>query len=129
MTTVEASAERIFADARLMRDTALERMAAGDIRDAAEKAWCATMRAAEALVLARTGQVPRTSTAAGRRLRALSVEDQSIKGLAHLYSYRQDVLHGECFYHDYCQPVVTEQLINETSDYILDAERLASSPL
>ena len=129
MTTVEASAAHIFADARLMRDAALERMAAGDVRDAAEKAWCATVRATEALVLARTGQEPRTSTAAGRRLRALSVEDRSIKGLAHLYSYRQDVLHGECFYHDYCQPVVTEQLIRETRDYVLDAERLASSTL
>ena len=128
MTTVEASAAHIFADAWLMRDAALERMAAGDIRDAAEKAWCATMRATEALVLARTGEGPRTSTAAGRRLRALSLEDQSVEGLAHLYSYRQEVLHGECFYHDYCQPLVTEQLINETADYILDAERLASSP-
>ena len=31
MTTVQANAESIFADARLMRDAALERMAAGDI--------------------------------------------------------------------------------------------------
>ena len=127
MTTVEANAANIFADARLMRDAALERMAAGDIRDAAEKAWCATVRATEALVLARTGQGPGTSTVASRRLKALSVEDQSIKSLAHLYTFRQDVLHGECFYHDYCQPVVTEELINETADYIRDAERLASS--
>ena len=127
MTTVEASAAQIFADARLMRDAALERMDAGDIRDAAEKAWCATMRATEALVLARTGQGPGTSTAAGRRLTALSANDASLQNLRLRYSDRQRVLHGECFYHDYCQPVVTEQLINETSDYILTAERLASS--
>ena len=125
MTTIEANAARIFADARLMRDAALERLAAGDIRDAAEKAWCATVRATEALVLVRTGQEPGTSTMAGRRLRSLSVEDQSIESVAHLYSYRQEVLHGECFYHDYCQPVVAERLIRETSDYIRDAERLA----
>ena len=125
MTTVEANAARILADARLMRDAALERMAAGDIRDAAEKAWCATVRATEALVLVRTGQAPGTSTAASRRLKALTVEDRSIESLAHLYSYRQDVLHGECFYHDYCQPVVTEQLIRETEEYIRDVERLA----
>ncbi len=125
MTTVEANAARIFADARLMRDAALERMSAGDVRDAAEKAWCATVRATEALVLVRTGQAPGTSTTASRRLKALTVEDRSIENLAHLYSYRQDVLHGECFYHDYCQPVVTEQLIRETSDYIRHAERLA----
>ena len=128
MTAVESDAASIFADARFMRDAALERMAAGDIRDAAEKAWCATMRAAEALVLARTGEEPRTSTVANRRLRAIAAEDGSVRNLAHLYSYRQEVLHGECFYHEYCQPDVTEQLINETLDYIQEAERLASSP-
>ena len=126
MTTVEANANRIFADARLMRDAALERLASGDVRDAAEKAWCATLRATEALVLVRTGEEPTTSTAAGRRLRALVVADRSsFENLAFRYHYRQTVLHGECFYHDYCQPVVTEQLIGETSDYIQDAERLA----
>ena len=128
MTTAEASAAGIFADARLMRDAALERMGAGDLRDAAEKAWCATMRATEGLVLARTGEGPGTSTAAGRRLRSLSVNDSALMELRLRYADRQDVLHGECFYHNYCQPVVTERLINETSDYIRDAERLASSP-
>ena len=127
MTTVEANAANIFADARLMRDAALDRMAAGDIRDAAEKAWCATVRATEALVLARTGQGPGTSTAASRRLRSLVEEDRSLESLAFRYHYRQTVLHGECFYHDYCQPVVTERLIGETSDFIGEAERLASS--
>ena len=128
MTTAEATPAHIFADARFMRDAALERMEAGDIRDAAEKAWCATVRATEALVLARTGQGPGTSTAAGRRPRSLSVNDPSLMDLRLRYADRQDVLHGECFYHDYCQPVVTERLINETADYIQDAESLASSP-
>ena len=128
MTTAEATPAHIFADARFMRDAALERMDAGDIRDAAEKAWCATVRATEALVMARTGQGPGTSTAAGRRLRSLSVNDPSLMDLRLRYADRQDVLHGECFYHDYCQPVVTERLIHETADYIQDAERLASSP-
>ena len=125
MTTVESNAARIFADARLMRDAALERLAAGDIRDAAEKAWCATVRATEALVLARTGQEPGTSTMAGRRLQVLVAADQSLWDLRTRYFDRQSVLHGECFYHDYCQPVVTERLIRETSDYIRDAEQLA----
>ena len=125
MTTVEANAARIFADARRMREAAVERMAEGDVRDAAEKAWCATVRATEALVLARMGQAPETSTAAGQRLRALVEEDRSLENLALRYHYRQVTLHGECFYHDYCQPVVVERLIGETSDYVRDAERLA----
>ena len=125
MTTVEADAARIFADARRMGDAALSQMAAGDIRDAAEKAWCATLRATEALVLVRTGEGPTTSTAAGRRLRALSMKDQSLWDLRLRYLERQTVLHGECFYHDYCDPEETERLIRETEDYIQDAERLA----
>ncbi len=128
MTTVEANAARIFEDARVMRDAALERLAAGDVRDAAEKAWCATVRATEALVLARTGEEPGTSTAAGRRLHAMSTNDQSLRELRRSYLERQDVLHGECFYHDSCQPVVTERLLGETSDFIYDAERLAQQP-
>ena len=127
MTTVEADAARIFSDARHMRDAALAQMAAGDIRDAAEKAWCATLRATEALVLIRTGEGPSTSTAAGRRLRALSMSDQSLWDLRTRYLDRQSVLHGECFYHDYCDPEETGRLIRETADYIRDAERLAQA--
>ena len=125
MTTVEANAERIFSDARLMRDAALERMAAGDIRDAAEKAWRSTVRATEALVLVRTGQEPGTSTMAGRRLRSISANDQPLRDLRIRYSYHKVVLLEECLYHDYCVPEEIAALINETLDYIRDAERLA----
>ena len=125
MTTVQANADRIFADARLMRDAALERMTAGDIRDAAEKAWCATVRAAEALVLARAGQQPETSTAAGRRLRALAVNDRSLEPLVARYYYRQEVLHGECFYHNFYDSREIELLVNQTAEYVSDAEQLA----
>ena len=125
MTTIEANAARIFEDAHRMGDAALERMEAGDIRDAAEKAWCVAMRATEALVLARTGQAPGTSSVAGRRLKALSTSDHPLREFRRSYLERQEILHGECFYHEYCQPVVTEQLIHETADFVRDAERLA----
>lgn len=127
MTTTETNPDLIFANARLMHTATLDRMAAGDIRNAAEKAWCATLRATEALVLAHTGQPPTTSTAAGRRLRFLAETDSSLENLSLRYSHRQAVLHGECFYHEYCQPVVTERLIRETPDYIRDAESLVRS--
>ena len=127
MTIVQANAERVFEDARLMRDAALERMAAGDIRDAAEKAWCATVRAAEALVLARTGRQPGTSTAAGRRLRALEGDDPSLEPLVSRYYRRQEALHGECFYHNFFDPAEIERLVNQTAAYVSDAERLAQA--
>ena len=125
MTTAEADSATIFADAWSMREAALERMAAGDYRDAAEKAWCATLRATEALVLARSGDGPRTSTFAGRRLRAIARTEPALKELRDRYLVRQAILHGECFYHDYYDPEEIEELIHETADYIQDAESLA----
>ena len=56
-----AARERVnelFDDARHMQAEAMARLADGDVRDAAEKAWCATKSATEALILARTGQGP-----------------------------------------------------------------------
>ena len=126
LATAGVDTARIFADAHSMHGAALERMAAGDIRDAAEKAWCATVRATEGVVLARTGEAPQTSTAAGRRLRDLAHTDSSFLGLRRRYFDAQALLHGECFYHDYCQPLVTEQMIQETAEYIREAQELAS---
>ncbi len=125
MTTSETNPDLIFADARRMYSSAMHRMDADDIRDAAEKAWCATLRATEALVLARTGQSPATSTAAGRRLRLLVETNPSLEALSLRYSDRLVVLRDECLRHEYCQPVVTERLIRETPDYIRDAEALS----
>ena len=56
-------AGEIFADAYALHASALERLDAGDIRDAAGKAWCATKRATGALILVRQGKNP------GRRIK------------------------------------------------------------
>ena len=44
----------IFADARKMHQSALEKLAEEDIRDAAEKAWCATKRATQIALITGT---------------------------------------------------------------------------
>ena len=120
MTTAEVNSRGVFADARRMYESALERMAAGDIRDAAEKAWCATMRATEALVLNQPRRPPRWQEVARH-----CGERPVAPGPANYYLDRQGVLHGECFYHDYCDSEETGRLIRETADFIQDAERLA----
>ena len=53
MTTRTNRIEEIFQDARELQADALEMLAQGRIRNAAEKAWGATKRAADALILAR----------------------------------------------------------------------------
>ena len=126
--TITADAARIFADARAMYASALERLAADDIRDASEKAWCAAKRATDALILARTGQEPPKSSDTTRALRTMAAVDRSLHSLRARYFERQGALHGDCFYSGLCEPVEdTELLIRETIDYIQDAERLAEA--
>ena len=120
--------KEIFDDARAQHQAALERLAAGDIRDAAEKAWCATKRATDALILTRTGREPENSRETSSGLRQLSGRDAGIRSfsLVSRYYTRQGHLHGDCFYCGLCEPTDdTERRIRETADYIRDAAQLA----
>ena len=121
-------AEIAFVDARVMHGAAMDRLEAGDIRDAAEKAWCATKRAADGVIIARTGETPQKSPETTRMLRQLAVQDDGVRQLTYGYYAARDVLHGDCFYLGMCEPLDhTEHLIRETVDYIADAKRLATA--
>ena len=116
----------IFADARAVHADALRLLRAGDIRDAAEKAWCATKRATDALILARTGEEPELSPDTSRGLVRLAAEDNAISSLVGRYYSRQGHLHGTCFYLGICEPASeVHRRILQTADYISDAARLA----
>ena len=128
MTTGTDRIQSIFDDAHELQADALEMLAQGRLRNAAEKAWGATFRATVALVLARTGEEHERTHGAGAALRALASLDESVRGarLLRRYYSRQSALHGECFYNGFCDPIEdTERRIRETSDYIDAAERLA----
>ena len=49
------SVQEMFADSRGLYDDAMEKLAQDKLRNAAEKAWGATKRATDALLLAWTG--------------------------------------------------------------------------
>ena len=117
----------IFADAHSMYEDAIERWVAGDVRDAAEKAWCATKRATDALILARTGELPETTGMTSAGIRVLGEVDRAVENLVGRYYTRIGHLHGECFYEGKCATQDTERRIRETIDYIRDAEALAFS--
>lgn len=114
----------LFDDARLMHRSALERLDVRDVRDAADKAWCATKRATDALILARTGEEPGPTALTSNELDALAREDDRIPSLVGRYYSRISQLHGQCFYVGNCNPD-TERRIRETAEYIRDAEQLA----
>ena len=116
----------IFADARVVHADALRLLEAGDIRDAAEKAWCATKRATDALILVRTGTEPEFSPDTTRGLVRMAAADSAINPLVGRYYSRQGHLHGTCFYLGDCEPVdEVHRRIRQTADYINDAARLA----
>ena len=116
----------ILTDARSVHSDAIRLLGAGDIRDAAEKAWCATKRATDALILARTGEEPETSSDTSGGLLALAEGDYHMRSMVRRYYSRQGHLHGSCFYLGLCEPAdEVERRIRRTADYINDAENLA----
>ena len=119
--------EFLFADARGLHDDALEMLDQGRLRNAAEKAWCATKKATDALIVARTGEEPRSSGQTMRMLRSLRREDPSLEPMRKEYAVRQSFLHGACFYDGILEPA--EDIIadvRETIEYIRDAEAMAA---
>ena len=120
------SYQAIFGDARQMHAQAIERLSHGDVRDAAEKAWCATKRATDALILARTGEEPPTTVLTSNGLDALARTDETARSLVGRYYSRISQLHGACFYNGIGNSEA-ERRIRETGDYIDDAQRLAGA--
>ena len=126
-TSTQDRVAEIFTDARQVQSQAIERLDVGDIRDAAEKSWCATKRATDALILSRTGEEPPTTAATTDLLDDLCrVSTSQIEVLQGRYYSRIYHLHGMCFYSGYCN-TQTERRIRETVAYIDDAENLAAA--
>jgi hypothetical protein len=124
--------QEIFDDVRAMHEAALDRLEAGDIRDSAEKAWCATRRATDALILAWTNREPERVPETTRELRKLGNDNElgndnaGVALLVNRYCAVRDLLHGDCFYFGLCDPIEdTERRIRQTLEYIDDAVRLA----
>lgn len=118
----------IFSDARELYQDALEMLDQDRLRNAAEKAWCATKRSTDALILARTGEEPRTSGQTVRMLRQLRGQDPTLEPLRQSYGYRQHYLHGLAFYDGVLEPA--EDIIRDvhaTIDFIRQAEERAAS--
>ncbi len=116
----------LIADAWSLHQDALEMISQGRLRNAAEKAWRATKRATDALILERTGRESGTSGITYRGIRGLRHQSTELESLANRYSQRMQDLHGSCFYDgilDPEEPIIRD--IQATADYIRNAERLA----
>lgn len=116
----------LFADARDLYQDALDMLDQGRLRNAADKAWVATKRATDALILARTGEEPRTSGQTMRMIRQLRRQDPALEPLRLRYGHRQSFLHGACFYDGILEPqddIIAD--VRETVEYIQEAQAMA----
>ena len=116
-----------FSDAQQSYEEAISRLEAGDIRDAAEKAWGATLRATNALILHHTGEEPLKAPETSRLLDDVVTRIPDAKAIVGRYYSRQSRLHGDCFYLGLPATPDTERRIRETARYIEDARRLAAN--
>ena len=113
----------LFADARSLYDDAIEMLDQGKIRNAAEKAWGATERATDGLVLHQDGEEPQE---AGQALLRLSALDPAYDVFQGQYNTRSSLLHVNCFYDGNCEPErEMAGLIRATALYFDLAERLS----
>ena len=123
--TITREVQDVFSDARQLHQSALERLEAGDIRDAAEKAWCATKRAADGLIMARTGEESGTTAWTSDELDALARRNHAVRAMKPHYYQSIYRLHGQCFYNGRCDSEEVVTLIHDTLEYIANAESLA----
>ena len=112
-----------FEDAWEQYHSAIERLEAGDVRDACGKAWNATSAAAEAAVLAHNGGAA-TTTQISSSFRRLS-RANGYADLPARYSERAQFLHIDGCYYGFVDDDHILELIRETEFLIRQAEQLA----
>ena len=128
MTTTTDRVTELFVDSQSLYGDALEMLDQGKLRNAAEKAWGATKRSTDAMVLARTGDEPQSAGQARRALLLMSNDGPAFDAFQGQYSTRSLLLHINCFYDGNCEPEAEmTALIRATDSYIEEAINLASA--
>ena len=116
----------LIADAWGLQADALEMLGQGRLRNVAEKAWCATKRATDALILERTGREPTRTSQTSSGIKALGRQSVACESLWTRFRTRIQRLHSQCFYDGRCDPAdFIASLVYDTADYIGDAEAAA----
>ena len=128
MTTTTDRVTELFADAQSLYDDALAMLELGKLRNAAEKAWGATKRSTDAMVLARTGDEPQSAGQAHSALLRMRNDGAELVTFHGQYSTRSGLLHINCFYDGNCEPEEEmTALVRATDSYIEDAINLAAA--
>jgi len=121
--------KEIVSDAENLLMKAIEEMNV-NLRDAAEKAWGATVRATDALILAKYDETPKSMKDRREKLGELILREPELDklGLWERLHSRESSLHVSCFYDGECKPAdVIKRKISETKNYIEDIKALVGS--
>ena len=121
----DSEAETLMRDARAMQEEAIAQLDVGDWRDAAEKAWCATRNATQAVVLEIYGVDNPRSTNIDAGIRSLARE-RGGEWVELRKDYTEVVyhLHIEAFYGGVYHDDIPD-LVRGVADYIRTAGELA----
>ena len=117
------SVQALLDDAWEQYSSAVERLNAGDVRDACGKAWNATRAASEAAVLAHRGDTATTINISSG-LRSLA-RQHGLPSLSAGYAQRAQYLHIEACYYGACDNDDIPDLIYGTAEFIRAAQDLA----
>ena len=117
------SVRALLDDAWDQYHSAVERLEAGDIRDACGKAWNATRAVSEAAVLAHQGNTSTTINISSG-LRSLA-RKYDLPSLSAGYAQRGQYLHNDASYYGVCDSDDIPDLIHGTAEYIRAAQELA----
>ncbi|MFQ6073445.1 MAG: hypothetical protein ACE5KT_12210, partial [Methanosarcinales archaeon] len=93
------------------------------IRDAAEKAWLAAVKAIDALIYSQGHEIPFGAGAHEFRNKILSdwaEEHPELEELYDNFALIRDTLHGNCFYYGNCPRILTEKKIKITVKKFID---------
>ena len=120
-----AEANSAFGDAWEQYNSALERLDAGDVRDACGKAWNATRAATRAAALAH-GEDPQNSNHIASWIRRMGREKTGFELMPLMFAARARFLHQQACYDGHIDDEDIPDLIRDTADYIRQAQQLAS---
>ena len=98
----------------------------GDLRNAAGKAWEASEKATNALIVERTGREPQYVREMSSEVAHLGQESQALASFRSRFAGQVEDLYGDCYIDNHCDPEdYHEEMIRNTDSYIREAERLA----
>ena len=120
--------QELLAEAWGCYDDAIELLEQGDLRNAAGKAWDASEKATNALIVERTGREPQFVREMSSEVAHLGQESQALAPLRSRFAGQVESLYGDCFIDGNCSSGDYHvEMIRNTAGYIRDAERLADA--